>query len=64
MKKPDYVDPTIKPEQIKTVQARTTKCPTKEELNTLVSKYTNSEIGRQLEVSETAVRKWRRKLGI
>lgn len=64
VKKPDYIDPTIKPEQIKTIQARATKCPTKEELNILVSKYTNSEIGRQLDVSETAVRKWRRKLGI
>lgn len=40
---------------------RTPNHPTKDKLLELVGKYSNCEIGRQFGVSETAVRKWKKK---
>ena len=38
--------------------------PTKEKLEKLVNQYSNITIGRIYDISETAVRKWMRNLGI
>lgn len=54
---PEYIDPVVKQTKQKIKKIRSTKCPSRDILIELVSKYNNSEIGRQFEVSETAVRK-------
>lgn len=40
------------------------KCPSKEKLLELLKKFSPKEIGKQLGVSDTSVRKWCKKLGI
>lgn len=57
-------DSKPKEKEVKTSNKPISKCPSKEILEDLVSKFSNCAIGRQYSVSDTTVRKWRKKYNI